>query len=53
MSVRVLSAILDALAACARIVFEVGLALPQWVLERAKEARREREARGRDDRRRK
>lgn len=48
MSVRVMSAILDALAACARIVFEVGLALPQWVLERAKEARREREARHQD-----
>ena len=48
MSVRVLSAILDTLAACARIVFEVGLALAQWNLEGAKEARRKREDRQQD-----
>ena len=46
---NLLTGIIDGLAACARIVFEVGLALPQWVLDVAKEARREREARRQDD----
>lgn len=45
MLLQFISAILNALAACALIVFETGLALPQWVLDRAKKARREREAR--------
>jgi hypothetical protein len=33
MSVRVISAILDALVACVRTMFEVGLGLVQWNLD--------------------
>ena len=48
MSVRVISAILDALAACARTMFEVGLGLVQSNLDAAKARRREREQRRQD-----
>jgi len=43
--VRVISAILDGLVACARTMFEVGLGLVQWNLDAAKARRRERERR--------
>ena len=43
MSVRVINAILDGLAACARTMFQVGLGLVQWNLDAAKGRRRERE----------
>jgi hypothetical protein len=45
MSVRGISAILDALAACVRTMFEVGLGLVQWNLDAAKAHKRERERR--------
>jgi hypothetical protein len=48
MSVRVISAILDALAACVRTMFEVGLCLVQWNLDAATARRREREPRRQD-----
>ena len=43
--VRLITAILDVLAACARIVFEVGLGLVQWANAR----RRRPEGRRQDD----
>jgi hypothetical protein len=43
--VRFINAILDALAACARTMFEIGLGLVQGNLDAAKARRRERERR--------
>ena len=43
--VRVINAVLDALAAGARVVFEIGIALVKVNLESARERRRQREAR--------
>ena len=45
MSVGVINVILDALAACVRTMFQVGLGLVQWNLDAAKARRRERERR--------
>jgi len=43
--VRVINAVLDALATGARVVFEIGIALVKVNLESARERRRQREAR--------
>lgn len=45
---RVINAILDALAASVRTMVEVGLGLVQWNLDAAKARRRERERRSQD-----
>lgn len=42
---RAINAVLDALAACARIVFEAGAGLVQWNLDAAKARREQRERR--------
>jgi hypothetical protein len=42
---RFVTGMLDALAACVRTMFQVGLGLMQWNLDAAKALRRERERR--------